>query len=131
MYITRLLEKSLEEAVKSFPAVFIGGPRRSVKTYQQTKIWENDFSVRDYVVRHSPSQATAFLNRGDALSAGLMDAAIADFDRAVTLDPRLSAAYVNRGNVFAQMGKTDFALADYHQAIQLDPRFAAVYAMRA
>ena len=32
MYITRLLEKSLKDAVKSFPAVFIGGPRRSGKT---------------------------------------------------------------------------------------------------
>ena len=32
MYITRLLEKTLEDAVGSFPAVFIGGPRRSGKT---------------------------------------------------------------------------------------------------
>jgi len=32
MYIPRLLEKSLKEAVKSFPAVFIGGPRRCGKT---------------------------------------------------------------------------------------------------
>lgn len=32
MYITRLLERTLKEAVESFPAVFIGGPRRSGKT---------------------------------------------------------------------------------------------------
>jgi len=32
MYVTRLLEKSLKEALKSFPAVFIGGPRRCGKT---------------------------------------------------------------------------------------------------
>ncbi|MDD4980576.1 MAG: ATP-binding protein [Candidatus Omnitrophica bacterium] len=32
MYITRLVEKTLRQAVKSFPAVFIGGPRRSGKT---------------------------------------------------------------------------------------------------
>lgn len=32
MYISRLLEKSLKDAVKSFPAVFVGGPRRSGKT---------------------------------------------------------------------------------------------------
>ena len=32
MYITRLLERTLESAVTSFPAVFIGGPRRSGKT---------------------------------------------------------------------------------------------------
>ncbi|MEI8348866.1 MAG: ATP-binding protein [Candidatus Omnitrophota bacterium] len=32
MYIKRLVEKTLKEAVQSFPAVFIGGPRRSGKT---------------------------------------------------------------------------------------------------
>ena len=32
MYKTRLLEKSLANALKTFPAVFIGGPRRSGKT---------------------------------------------------------------------------------------------------
>lgn len=32
MYKTRLVEKTLTEAVRSFPAVFIGGPRRSGKT---------------------------------------------------------------------------------------------------
>lgn len=32
MYITRLIEKTLKEAVGSFPAVFIGGPRRAGKT---------------------------------------------------------------------------------------------------
>ncbi|HOW35742.1 MAG TPA: ATP-binding protein [Candidatus Omnitrophota bacterium] len=32
MYKTRLVEKTLKEAVRSFPAIFIGGPRRSGKT---------------------------------------------------------------------------------------------------
>jgi len=32
MYIKRLIEKTLKEAIGSFPAVFIGGPRRSGKT---------------------------------------------------------------------------------------------------
>ena len=32
MYIPRLLEKSLREGLKHFPAVFVGGPRRAGKT---------------------------------------------------------------------------------------------------
>jgi predicted AAA+ superfamily ATPase len=32
MYINRLMEKTLREAVETFPAIFIGGPRRSGKT---------------------------------------------------------------------------------------------------
>lgn len=32
MYISRLIEKTLSDAIETFPAVFIGGPRRSGKT---------------------------------------------------------------------------------------------------
>lgn len=32
MYIKRLIEKTLKEAIRTFPAVFVGGPRRSGKT---------------------------------------------------------------------------------------------------
>ena len=32
MYIKRLLEQTLKDAIKTFPAVFIGGPRRAGKT---------------------------------------------------------------------------------------------------
>lgn len=32
MYVKRLLEQTLKDAVKAFPAVFIGGPRRAGKT---------------------------------------------------------------------------------------------------
>lgn len=40
MYIPRLLEKTLKSAVTSFPAVFIGGPRRSGKTTLSKKFFK-------------------------------------------------------------------------------------------
>ena len=46
MYIKRLIEKTLKEAVKSFPAVFIGGPRRSGKT----TLAKNFFKRYNYVL---------------------------------------------------------------------------------
>lgn len=96
----------------------------SIKTYGQTKIWENNFSLWDHVVRHSPRQAIAFVNRGESLSdAGAPEAAIADFTRALALDPQLPAAYTNRGNVFAQLGQIDRALADYGEALRIAPNF--------
>lgn len=97
----------------------------SIKTYVQTRIWENNFSLWDYVARHSPRQAIAFLNRGTVLSeAGLLDAAMADLTYAIILDPEMPAAYTDRGNLFANLGKTDLALADYREALRVDPRFA-------
>lgn len=41
MYIKRLLEKNLKEAIRYFPAVFVGGPRRSGKTTLVKKILKN------------------------------------------------------------------------------------------
>lgn len=38
MYIQRLLEKTLKKALKTFPAVFIGGPRQSGKTTLAKKV---------------------------------------------------------------------------------------------
>ncbi len=38
MYIPRLLEKTLKEALKTFPAAFVGGPRQSGKTTLVKKI---------------------------------------------------------------------------------------------
>ncbi len=39
MYINRLLENRLKNAIKTFPAVFVGGPRRSGKTTLVKKIF--------------------------------------------------------------------------------------------
>lgn len=38
MYIPRLLERSLTQALRSFPAVFVGGPRRAGKTMLVTHL---------------------------------------------------------------------------------------------
>jgi len=41
MYIKRLLEYTLKEAIETFPAIFIGGPRRSGKTTLVKKFLKN------------------------------------------------------------------------------------------
>ena len=52
--------------------------------------------------------------------------AIADYTRAIELDPKEPAAYNNRGIAYAQTGGKQYynAMADYARAIALDPQFA-------
>src|SRR6266496_4192063 len=72
------------------------------------------------------AQTSAFApyynNRGLAREAkGDLDGAIADFNRAIELDPKLAISYHNRG--LAQKAKG--AIPDFNRAIELNPKFAA------
>jgi lipoprotein NlpI len=72
--------------------------------------------------------AWAFNNRGNAYRAkGDFDRALADYNQAISLDPRYEFAYNGRGNVYSYKGDLDRALADYNQAITLDPKDALAY----
>lgn len=76
--------------------------------------------------------ASAYYNRANGrLHQGDFDAAIADYGRALALDPRHVNAHVNRALARASQGDFDRAIADDSRALQLDPRNALAYANRA
>jgi tetratricopeptide (TPR) repeat protein len=47
--------------------------------------------------------------------------AIADATKAIEIDPKLAAAYNNRGDAAEKSGDIDRAIADYRDALRLDP----------
>jgi tetratricopeptide (TPR) repeat protein len=47
--------------------------------------------------------------------------ALADFNRAVELDPDYVWAFASRGDTYRQMKQYDQALADLNQAVELNP----------
>ncbi len=70
----------------------------------------------------------AFFNRGNAYAdKGQYDRAIADYGRAIRLDPDEAVAFYNRGNAYADKGQYDRAIADFDRAIRLDPDDARAY----
>jgi tetratricopeptide (TPR) repeat protein len=50
------------------------------------------------------------------------DLALADFNKAIALDPQDPTAYYWRGNSYYAKKQLDLALADYNKAIKLDPK---------
>ena len=62
---------------------------------------------------------------------GDYDAAIADFNEAIRLDPTFKWAYNNRGFAWKQKNDYDRAISDFNTAIHLDPKDAMPYMNRA
>ncbi len=58
---------------------------------------------------------------------GNLDGALADYNRAIGLNPKLAEAWSGRGGIKRAKGDLDGALADYNRAIELKPQLAAAY----
>lgn len=68
------------------------------------------------------ARARAFVNRGAARSnIGEQARAVADFGRALRLNPRLAVAYFERALIHHARGAFDSAVADYDRALAIDP----------
>jgi tetratricopeptide (TPR) repeat protein len=58
---------------------------------------------------------------------GDLTSAIADYTKAIELDPKYAAAYNNRGFALYDQGDLAAAIKDYTKAIELDPKLAQLY----
>src|SRR5262245_36669274 len=83
----------------------------------------------EHLARH-PADSHAFTARGVALMSKEPDKAIADFSKAIELDPRATLAYFNRANIAYERKEYDKALEDYNTVIANDPEFDWAYHVR-
>jgi Flp pilus assembly protein TadD len=64
------------------------------------------------------------------LAAAYFDQAVAEFTRAIALNPKYAVAYRFRGMAYYYKTDYDQAIADYNQAIALDPKDFRAYSSR-
>jgi tetratricopeptide (TPR) repeat protein len=75
-----------------------------------------------------PSPAAAYYNRGnERYKKGDLNGAIADYDAALTFNPRWALAYNMRGSARYGTGDLEGSIADYTRAIEIDPRLALAH----
>src|SRR5438552_18422588 len=75
--------------------------------------------------------AAAYYNRGnERYQKGDLDGAIADYDAALTFDPRWARAYNMRGSARYNKGDLDGSIADYTRAIETDPPLGMAHSNR-
>ena len=69
--------------------------------------------------------AIAHYNLGTRLTAqGKLDEAIAAYQKAIDVEPKLVEAHIALGNILRDQGKLDEASAYYRRAIEIDPKSA-------
>jgi tetratricopeptide (TPR) repeat protein len=100
----------------------------SYATILQTGVWKNGFSLWNHAIEKGFGSATAYINRGLSWDEmGRRDRAIADFERAIALDPRNDFAYNNMGFIYGRDGQYERSLEYFQKAIALNPQRADSY----
>jgi tetratricopeptide (TPR) repeat protein len=78
------------------------------------------------------SLAAAYTYRGRSYGGtGQYDRALADFAKAIAIDPSFGAPYSARGEVYYRQKDLDRAIAEYDMANAVDPKYPDAYAKRA
>jgi len=76
----------------------------------------------------TPGHALYYSNRGDNyLNNGNYDLAIAEYTKAIDLDPTLASLYYNRGLAYSIKEEYELAVLDYTKSIEIDPEYADTY----
>jgi len=72
--------------------------------------------------------ATIHIYRGFSWEGkGNLNKAIADYSKAIEVDPKDTAAYTLRGVAWGKKAEYDKAIADYTKALEINPKFAKAY----
>lgn len=133
---------TIVEAVQTFLAargydlgtvdgVYGGVTHRALHAYRDSE--GSATSVRDILDRSYKEYflVGAHNNRGSLYNdKGEYDRAIADFDRALALDPNYYLAYGNRGVANQKKGDFHGAIADFNKTIELNPGDAVAHGNR-
>jgi len=92
-------------------------------TFRRVKVWKDSLTLWNDVISKRTDLWVAYLNRGLAeAEAGRHEAAIADLDAALQLNPNSDLALNNRAGCYAYLGNWRAALRDFDDAIRVKPK---------
>ena len=106
------------------------GEKIAEKAFKATK--EGDFAQAELywteLIADFPDNPAVWSNRGNVrVIQNKLDAAIADFDRAIDLTDQFPDPFLNRGIAYELKQNWQKAIADYNQVLALDPQDPVAY----
>ena len=98
-------------------------PACIIVTERQLTFWRDSESLFTHALAVTPENALSHLNLGAALEAqNKPDAALAEYQKVLQLDPHRHEVYNNLGKLLLTRGQPQAALLYCRQAVQLDPQ---------
>jgi tetratricopeptide (TPR) repeat protein len=87
------------------------------------------YSRRQDAAAEHNNRGNKFYERGDLefYERGDLDRAIAEFDKAIAINPNQPRYYFNRGNARKDKREIEQAISDYNKAISMDANIPDVY----
>jgi len=103
--------------------------------YYYQAIGDLDRSIADYIsvlqIATGRTKSKILLNLGQLYAQqGDQSNALASYGEALSLDPKLASAYINRAALFIKLQNADQAIADLDRAVQLTPKDPEIYISR-
>jgi len=97
-------------------------------TYERNKIWHDRITFWQDCVNKSPNKARPRFSLGAAFAeSGAYEKAMAQYRKAVAIDPEYGEVYNNIGNIYARRGAYSEAETLYRKAIELQPAYGMPY----
>jgi tetratricopeptide (TPR) repeat protein/S1-C subfamily serine protease len=98
--------------------------------FKDSKQYNKSIDIYNEIIKKQP-EAYAYYNRGIVkFTLGNKQEAIADYDRAIAINPKYARAYINRGLAKSDLGNKQAAITDWDRAIAINPKDAEAYINR-
>jgi len=92
-----------------------------VKAHLRNNVWKNELALWNDVVTKSPKKLRGYCNRGYVYQEKKQfDLALADYEKAMKIDPLSSDPYFGRGSILKDKGDYAAALTDFDRAVALN-----------
>ncbi len=95
------------------------------RTWNRSRVWATPESFFTAMVRDAPGSSRAHSAFADVLAdRGQLQEALAEYERALAIEPKNWQAEYNLGNARLKLGDVDGAVAAYERALAVEPTFS-------
>jgi tetratricopeptide (TPR) repeat protein len=122
------LGKNTKVKVAAAIAVLLLASAEAAATQRYLEYWQDSITLINHMLVLAPDAAPLYNSRGSAYhDRGDLDQAIADYTKAIEIDPLNVEGYINRGAAHLSKNQMDLAISDYNKSIEISPRYAEAY----